>query len=382
MNTITTDTIKNLGFVADLNAAKLSGEGWSPRFSNALTSERHGKVIFKNGAVHELVLPIGTMRKWAGLLDAGLPHRKHADPEIGVEFEANNRLTLLHGPSRITFNSRDPKSVPDLPTYTLDAGPAPDRIHDPATAAQWHEGEFKLVGGPASLEEIKGLRKTAAVKRKQVACEKLLGKERQALERLRDGAQSQCERLARLARVPLAEAVAEAKRFRDLRRFARKTLADPTVKPEWLLTEGKVHPADDVFVNGYTATSESENYDLALAKYQAAKAKCDSYKPKHAWSRVADAQKAKRAQVAGAALSDLNGILESALARRFGDNTDPKLDGWRQPKDAAYSWWTGNRSYHETRRGIRNWKSHKAELATVYLLARQRRLDAQKGVTA
>lgn len=360
MNTITTQTIDKLGLLADLNAAKLIGEGWTPTHCAAVTSDRMGKLIFRNGSTHELTLPIGMIRKWARMVNNGLPSYQQPDPEITVEFDDKNRVKFQHRASEITFNGRTPNG-PTVPDYILDAGPD-------------HNTEFKLESKEASMDELKGLRNKAATDRKLVAIAKLRGKEKVALKALRTAAKYQRERLAQLDRITLADAVAESKRFRDAKRFVRKVLADPTVKPAWLLTEGKVHPADDYWPQGYKENSESENYDYALADYVKAKNHLDTYKPR-GWSRHAVEEREKRTATANSAFNEVKRVLDSALARHLGDNTDPRLEGWRSPGDAARGW--SEESYHDTRRRVRNWKSEKAELATTYLLARQRRIDSE-----
>ena len=372
MNTITTQTVDKLGLLADLNAAKLSGEGWTAAHSDAVGSDRFGKVIFNNGATHELVLPIGLIRKWTRLLNRGLPPYQSACNEIGVEFDKDNRLKLMAGASQITFNNRPLLASGHMPTYILNA--------DDMGHVNWHNGEFKLAGGEVSMDELKGLRNKAATDRKLVALAKLIGKEKAALKALRTAARHQCERLAQLDRITLADAVAEAKRFRDAKRFVRKVLADPTVKPAWLLTEGKVHPPDDYWPQGYKENSESENYDYALAAYLKAKQHQESFKPRKGWSRHATDEIGRRIHATNAALLNLTRVLDSALARHLGDNTDPRLEGWRNPGDAARGW--SEESYHDTRRRTRNWKSEKADLATTYLLARQRSMEKAEPVAA
>lgn len=364
MNTITTDTIKNLGLLADLNAARLSGEGWTAAHSDAVGIDRFGKVTFNNGQTHELVLPIGLVRKWTRLLDS-----KPAT-EIGVEFDKDNRLKLLAGASQITFNERIPIGNAPLPTYILNA--------EDKGRVNWHDGEFKLASGEVNLDDIKNLRKAASDVRRQSAIIKLCDKERAALKALRQGAKFYCDQMAQLDSIFLIDAIAEAKAFRDARRFARKTLEDPTQKPDWLLTQGKTEPPDDFYPQGYTHTSESENFDIALAKYVEAKRHLDSYKPKWAGSRAADEQREKRGIAVKHAQCDLNRILKEALCRRFGINL--KLEGWRAPGDAADGWYSD--SYHRTRRRVRHWKSEKAELATTYMLAREIRKEAQGRIKA
>lgn len=136
MNTITTQTVDKLGLLADLNAAKLSGEGWTAAHSDAVGSDRFGKVIFNNGATHELVLPIGLIRKWTRLLNRGLPPYQSACNEIGVEFDKDNRLKLMAGASQITFNNRPLLASGHMPTYILNA--------DDMGHVNWHNGGIVL----------------------------------------------------------------------------------------------------------------------------------------------------------------------------------------------------------------------------------------------
>ena len=386
MNSISIETILRLGKLADLQSIKLRAEGWTDKSTPAVGNDRYGRVIFQNGDRHELALPVGRLVKWTRLLPdrpgSHLEHTTHGahwvkDPprEIGIDFDKDGQLLVCAGSSQLIFRARTEEQaqtkVP-LPIYMLDAGPS-------------HNTEFKLLNQPDGLDdELKAARvaKLTQSQLRKIANARVA--EKDALKHLKDEAAAHCKRMAKMEAMTPAQAVSEAKAYREARRFVRRLLSNPTEKPAFLKTVGDVIPGRE----GYEAredVSESAAFDLRCSEYLEANRKLVDYKPRSRWGRAIESATEKKTCVMRLALGKLNGVLLDAAKRVLAEQTAgqyPEKSDWddfRTIPNAAYN--HGGWSYHKARQYVRQWPQDKAKLVVAFMEARTARIDAEAMLT-
>ena len=350
MYTITTTTVGQLARVHELARIELQGEGWTPRNCPALGTDHYTRLTWRNGREYDTVLPLARLCKWA---------RLGGGQELAVALAEDGSVTLREGSGEVRFNPHsDDKAT--LPHFTLD-GNETDTC-----------GEFKLIGAEDALQKLAQARKAHKAQKEVAAVAKLRVCERQALGRLREGAAKHCERLALLASMTFAEAVADAVAFRDARRLVRRTLASFETMPDWL---GREQGEPDE--RGWRQLSEVEQFGHALQEYQTAKEKEDGYAPRKSWSRHAGYERDKRRKETGRRRHNLLSMLGSALSRKLGGHSLGNMDR-RQLADATHFPQIGD--YNRARQFVRTWAQDKARLASDYTLAREARVKAQKAL--
>ncbi len=345
MNTITLDTLKAAEQVVILRQLELQKDGWTPSRTQALSSERFARLRFSNGVAHEVVLPLARIAAWASLCDY---------PECAVEFLDDGRtLQLNSGPSRIRLHSR-PDLFEDAPN---EARPALVEF-----IARNPNTPYSLGGSSGDDKaRLTQLRAQAARIRHEKQLKLARSRERSALRNLRCAVHEYLHELGRMEAEGYPAALANAKRFREARRYVRNVLRLLPARPDWLLTQRPPPEKADWIAGGeYQEASEAERFDAALARLDAAQEHRAKFKPRKTGSRHAGEEIEKRDAAVAVANRDLEHVVRTALRRRV-----VELYG-ESRADAADSFLSRHTAYAGLRRWVRRWPARKVELSLIY----------------